>query len=174
MATTHLLNYQLRPGLADRLAIGLLALSTVATVEAEWRNLLALDGVEFYVGCVPCDPKINPATLMATEYRLSEAARALIPGCTLDVLAYGCTAASLLIGESRVVETLHAARAGKPVSPPLTAAKAALETLATHRIALLTPYIFYAAPDPLPALAATLEPVDHCCLSTPSNRENRA
>ena len=173
MATTHLLNYQLRPGLVDRLAIGLLALSTDATVEAEWRNLLALDGVEFYVGRVPCDPKINPATLMTTEYRLSEAARALLPGCTLDVLAYGCTSASLLIGESRVVETLHAARPGIPV-PPLTAAKAALETLAAHRIALLTPYIFYAAPGPLPALAATLEPADDCCLSTPSNRENRA
>jgi hypothetical protein len=41
-------DYRLRAAVAERAMIGLLALSNDATIEAEWRELLAIDGVEFY------------------------------------------------------------------------------------------------------------------------------
>lgn len=139
--STRAFDYQLKPHLAERAAIGLLALSTDATIEAEWHDLLSLDGVEFYTGRVPCDTTINAETLAAMAERLSHAAHDLLPGSHLDVLAYACTSASLVIGEAAVAATLRTVRPGIAVTTPLTAAKAALTALGANRIALLTPYI---------------------------------
>lgn len=139
--TTHAFDYQLKPRLAEQAAIGLLALSTDATIEAEWRELLTFDGVEFYTGRVPCDTTINAETLAAMAERLAHAAHDLLPGSHLDVLAYACTSASLVIGEDAVAAALRTVRPGIAVTTPLTAAKAALAALGARRIALLTPYI---------------------------------
>jgi len=138
---THAFDYQMQPRLAERAAIGLLALATDATVEAEWRQLLELDGVEFYTGRVPCDTTVNPQTLAAMGGRLAHCAHDLLPGSHLDVLAYACTSASMVIGEDAVAEALHSVRPDIAVTTPLTAAKAALRALGARRIALLTPYI---------------------------------
>ncbi|MCP3962232.1 MAG: Asp/Glu racemase [bacterium] len=133
--------YVLRPALAERAAIGLLALATDATIESEWRLLLNLDGVELYVGRVANDPEIRPSTLAKMEVRLGDAAAALLPGCRLDVMAYGCTSATLIIGEETVERAIRAARPEVAVTHPLGAAKAALAALGVGRLALLTPYV---------------------------------
>lgn len=131
----------LEPRVAPRGAIGLLALTTDATVEAEWRALLDFPSVEFYVTRVPCDTHINAANLADTETHLCSAAANLLPGTKLDVLAYACTSATVVIGESAVHGALRGARPGVEVTTPMTAAKAAFRALGVRRIALLTPYV---------------------------------
>ena len=133
--------HTLRPRLADRAAIGLLALATDATVEIEWRGLLGQAGVEFFVARVPMVAEVNPETLMAMEHRLGDVAKTLLPDSPLDVLAYACTSASLVIGEDRVAAALRAVRPGIAVTTPLGAAKAALSALGLRRVAVLTPYV---------------------------------
>lgn len=133
--------YRLRPAAAARASIGLLALASDATIETEWRTLLALDGVEFNTARVPCDATVTPQTLRATETRLADAARRLLPESPLDVLAYACTSATLVIGFDAVAAALRAVRPESLVSTPLSAAEAALQTLGARRIALLTPYV---------------------------------
>ena len=125
--------------------IGLLALAADATIEDEWRALLELDGDEdgagFYTARVPCDTEINPDSLRATELELRTAAASLLPGIPLDVIAFACTSATLMIGEDRVQAALSAVRPGLPFTTPLTAAKVALDALAASSIGLLTPYV---------------------------------
>ena len=45
--------------------------------------------------------EVNRETLAAMEGRIEEIARLILPGMPLDVIAYGCTSASMVIGPSR-------------------------------------------------------------------------
>lgn len=135
------LEYEVSTRLAGRATIGLLALATDATIEAEWRHMLDLGGVEFYVTRVPCDTRVGPDTLASTERHLAGIATELLPGQPLDVLAYACTSASLVIGEPAVSTALRSARPGVAITTPLTAIKAALGVFGADRVALLTPYV---------------------------------
>jgi maleate isomerase len=74
------------------------------------------------------------------EGRLTDAAALILPGMALDVVAFGCTSASMVIGEQRVAELVRAAHPRVACTTPITAAFAAFEALGAKRIALLTPY----------------------------------
>jgi maleate isomerase len=56
------------------------------------------------------------------------------------VAAFGCTSATVVVGEDAVRRSLEAALPGVPSTTPITAALAALAHLGARRVALLTPY----------------------------------
>ena len=59
---------------------------------------------------------------------------------SVDVAAYGCTSATVVVGEDAVMASLTAALPGVPGTTPITAAIAALDHLKARHIVLLTPY----------------------------------
>jgi len=75
------------------------------------------------------DARITPETLRAMEARLVDAASLILPDLPLDVVAFGCTSASMVIGEERVFERIRKARPGVACTTPITAAFAAFEAL---------------------------------------------
>jgi maleate isomerase len=127
-------------GVAPVAAIGLIVLATDQTIEHEFRRLLDLPGVGLYQSRILNDARIVPETLAAMEARLVEAAGLILPGLPLDVVAFGCTSASMVIGEQRVFERIREARPEVPCTTPITAAFAAFRALGVRRLALLTPY----------------------------------
>jgi maleate isomerase len=127
-------------GIAERAAIGLIVLATDQTIEHEFRALLDLPGVAFYESRIHNDAAITQETLKRMEARLAEATSLILPGLALDVVAFGCTSASMVIGEQRVFEQIRTVRPGVACTTPITAAFAALRALDARRIALLTPY----------------------------------
>jgi maleate isomerase len=134
------LPHRLDGGIAARAAIGLIVLATDQTIEHEFRRLLDLPGVALYESRILNDARITPETLAAMEARLLEAAGLILPGLPLDVVAFGCTSASMVIGEERVFERIREARPGVACTSPITAAFAAFAALGARRLALLTPY----------------------------------
>ena len=134
------LPHRLDDGLASRAAIGLIVLATDQTLEHEFRRLLDLPGVAFYESRILNEAAITPATLKAMEARLTAAAEVILPGLPLDVVAFGCTSAAMVIGEAQVFARIRAARPGMACTTPITAAFAAFAALGARRIALLTPY----------------------------------
>ncbi len=134
------LPHRLDRGIAERAAIGLVVLATDQTLEHECRLLMDLPGVAFYESRILNDNAITPATLKAMEARLAEAAGLILPGLPLDVVGFGCTSASMVIGEERVFERIREARPGVACTTPITAAFEAFRALEMRRIALLTPY----------------------------------
>ena len=80
-------------------------------------------------------------TLRAMEGDIAGTTRLLLPGSPFDVIAYGCTSASMVIGEERVMELVREVRPEAKTTTPVTAARAAFAALGMKRIALLTPYI---------------------------------
>ena len=74
------------------------------------------------------------------EDLIEDRTQVILPGMDLDVIAYGCTPASMVIGEEAVFEKIRAARPNIACTPPITAAFAAFEALGANRIGVLTPY----------------------------------
>lgn len=128
-------------GIGGRARLGLVVLASDQVIEHEWRLVLAdLPGVALYHARLFNDAAITPETLRAMEALIRPAAGLILPGLRVDVLAYGCTSASMVLGEARVADLLHEARPDAAVTNPVSALRAALAALAARRIALLTPY----------------------------------
>ena len=58
----------------------------------------------------------------------------------LDVVAFGCTSASMALGEEEIFRQIRRARPEVACTTPVTAAFAAFKTLGARRIGVLTPY----------------------------------
>lgn len=122
-------------------AIGLIVLATDYTIEHEWRLIFqSIGGVALYHTRIHNDDCVTPDTLRAMAPRITECAATLTPATPLDVIAYGCTSASVLIGDAAVTAAIHQAKPTAQCTTPSAAAVAALRALNTTRIGLITPY----------------------------------
>jgi maleate isomerase len=140
ISKTHMA-FQLDAGIAHRARVGLIVLATDHTIEHEFRQIYRLDGVALYESRIFNEAQVNPTTLAAMERDLAAAARVILPGTKLDVVAYGCTSAAVVIGEEKVFARIREARPGVACTTPITAGIAGLKKLGAQRIALLTPYV---------------------------------
>jgi maleate isomerase len=122
--------------------IGLIAVATDHAIESELRRFLPPERAVLYVTRVRLPDRYDLASLRATADELAAAAALLVPGSPLDVLVYGCTSATVAIGEDEVFARLRRDRPGLPLpcTTPITAAMAAFARLGVARVALLTPY----------------------------------
>ena len=135
------LPYDVDNGIASRASIGLIVLATDYTIEHEWRQVFsAVDGVALYQSRIYNENMITPETLRAMEPRLVEAARVITPDTPVDVIAYGCTSASMAIGEERVFSNIRQVKPDAQCTTPITAAFAAFDAFKAKRIGVLTPY----------------------------------
>jgi maleate isomerase len=135
------LPHALDNGLGTRARIGLVVLATDQTIEHEWRLIFrGLDGVALYQSRIWNDPQITPQSLARMESKLADSAAVIMPGLPLASLAFGCTSATMVIGEEGVFARLREARPEAKPTTPVTAAFAAFRAFAAQRLAVLTPY----------------------------------
>ena len=137
----HHLPFETDAGLDARATVGLLVLASDRVIEAEFRRVFERCKVALYHGRIYNDPAITPETLKRMEQGLAASADLIAPGVALDVVGYGCTSASMVIGEAKVAERIREVRPGVACTTPMTAAVAAFAALGIERLALLTPYI---------------------------------
>lgn len=121
-------------------AIGVIVLATDCTIENELRRLLPSSSVSLYHSRIENNSQITPDSLSEMDARITACAATLVPGIHLDVVAYGCTAATVVLGENAIYEKIRAARPDVACTSPVTAALAAFQVLGVARVALLAPY----------------------------------
>ncbi len=135
------LPFELDGGIARRASVGLIVLATDYTVEHEWRQLFAqVEGVALYQSRIFNENNVTLETLRAMAPRITDCVNVITPDTAVDVIAYGCTSASMAIGEEKVFEYIQAAKPDAKCTTPITAAFAAFDALKAKRIAVLTPY----------------------------------
>ncbi|HEX2528472.1 MAG TPA: hypothetical protein VHL31_19500 [Geminicoccus sp.] len=135
------LPFELDEGIAPRARVGLVVLGCDQTIEYEWRGLFqGMAGVGLYHARIPVDPIITPASLRAMEPQIGPTTELLLPGHPFDVLAFGCTSASMVLGEEHVMALMRERKPEARATTPITAAQVAMQALGARRIALLTPY----------------------------------
>lgn len=120
--------------------IGLVALSTDHTSEVDYARILAPAGISIYVNRIPFANPVTPETLAAMEGDLADGAALILPGEKLDAIVYGCTSASVCIGDAAVRAQVAKGKPGCPVVTPISAALNGLRAMGARRISVLTPY----------------------------------
>ena len=127
-------------GIGARARIGLVVLASDQTIEHEYRLMLNLPGVAVFESRIYNDSDIRPDTLRAMEGGIAEATRLILPGERLDVVGFGCTSATMLLGEETIGARIRQARPGIAFTTPVTGTFAGLRAFGARRIAVLTPY----------------------------------
>jgi maleate isomerase len=127
-------------GIATKARVGLIVLASDNTIEHEFRQVFNMKGVGLFESRIYNSTTITPETLAAMGPHITEAARLLLPGTDLDVIGYGCTSASMVLGEKKVMEQVKKAKPTAKVTTPITAAFAAFDAFKAKRIGVLTPY----------------------------------
>lgn len=120
--------------------IGLVALATDHTTEVDFARMLQGQDVGVYVNRIEFENPTTHESLLRTGSRLEAAAADILPGETLDVLVYGCTAASVVLGNDKVAEHMNMAKPGVPCVTPSSAAFDAFHALGVNKVSVLTPY----------------------------------
>ncbi|MCF6430999.1 ectoine utilization protein EutA [Leisingera sp. MMG026] len=120
--------------------IALVALATDHTSERDFARICDPDRVGVYVNRIAFENPTTRETLLKTGPRLTEAAAQILPEEAVDVVAYGCTAASIVLGNDAVARYLNTAKPGAPCVTPSSAAFDAFAALGAGRVSLLTPY----------------------------------
>lgn len=127
-------------GIGSHARIGLVVLATDFTIEHEFRQIFDEQETGLFTARILNEVNITPQTLSAMEARITDTVNLILPGETLDVVAYGCTSASMVLGEEKVFARINQSRPEAKCTTPATAAFAAFNAFEAERIALLTPY----------------------------------
>jgi len=120
--------------------IGLIVLATDHTSERDFARVCDPDEVGVYASRIAYENPTTPENLSQMGPRLSQAADLILPGEPVDVVAYACTAASVVLGNDTVFDAIRAAKPGAACVTPSTAAFDAFDALGIRRVSVLTPY----------------------------------
>lgn len=134
-------SYTLGPGVGRRANLGLLVLQTDETLEYDLRRLLPDEGVGLYTSRVANATHVTSETLAEMENTLPAAAALLPRAINFDVVGYGCTSGSAVIGDARIADLVKSNCAASVVTTPITALLAACRKLNLSRLAFLSPYV---------------------------------
>ena len=126
--------------IGSRARIGLVVLATDYTIEHEMRALINLPGVDVFHARIANSVNISTETLQEMKPLITATAELILPGDDVDVLAYACTSASIVLGTEAVAKNLNAAKPGAKTTNPAFAAFNAFKVMGAERIAVLTPY----------------------------------
>ncbi|WP_415182469.1 ectoine utilization protein EutA [Phaeovulum sp.] len=140
---TEILVSARKPRLDDRPVphrVGLVALATDHTSEVDYARILAPRGIGVYVNRIPYANPVTPETLAAMEPGLAKAAALILPDEPLDAVIYGCSSASVVIGDAAVRAAVQRGKPGVAVVTPISATLAGLRAMGARRISVLTPY----------------------------------
>lgn len=152
--------------------LGLVALATDLTFERDAMRLLSPDDVALHVARIAYQNPTTPPNLRAMLPHLSRTADLLVPGLDLAAICFGCTSASITLGDAAVDEAIGRARPGVPVITPARAAREAFAAIGTRRIALLTPYVVETTGPVAEYFSdAGFDVVRTCCLELADDRD---
>ena len=123
----------------DKVHIGLVQLSTDHTLEMDWAKLIGSSALVFS-NRVYYSSNMTQEALSDIAKGITEASRLIAVGLPMEVMAFGCTSASMVIGSQKIEELLTVHHPGIPATNPWAAAKSAFKHLSAEKISILSPY----------------------------------
>ena len=121
--------------------IGLLVLSNDYVMERDFINMRPSDAVAIFTSRLPNTPDCTVETLREMAPHISGSTSLIVPDGHLDVIAYGCTSGTAVLGFDEIRSRIQSARPGVLCTTPLTASLSALERFNAQRLSVLTPYV---------------------------------
>lgn len=133
-------NIRFDQGRHHRAKIGYVLLATEQTVEDDVMKLCP-EGVGIHFARAAIADSITNESLAAQVDLLADCASTLLPDGSLDVICYGCTSGSLVIGEEKVFAELNRGAPGAIATSIISGVIRALRALEVKKLALVTPYL---------------------------------
>ena len=134
-------SYDLGSAVGSDTAFGLIVLQSDETLEHDMRRLLPHESAALYTSRVPSGAEVTKVTLGDMSGALTSAASLFPAPVSFDVVAYGCTSATSVIGMDKVTELISKGCDTPHVTEPVSALLAACRVLNVRKIAFLSPYI---------------------------------
>ena len=134
-------DYDTADRIGTRATLGVVVLQTDETLEHDLRRLLPHDEVALLATRIPCDPQVTSDTLAKMKSDLPQATGLFPRGMTFDVVGYGCTSATSVIGADAVAGLVREGCTANAVTEPVSALAAACKALGIKRLAFLSPYV---------------------------------
>ncbi len=135
------LDFQTDEGIGTRANMGVIVLETDETLEHEFARMMDLEGVALYHSRIPMVAEITPETLARMEADLPASAKLFPKSLSFDVIGYGCTSASTVIGSDKVAAAIRSVCPTAQVTDPLAAIIAAAKHLGARKLGFITPYV---------------------------------
>jgi len=121
--------------------LGLIVLQADETLENDLRALFPSADIALHFTRVPSAPEVHSDTLLQMKNHLGGAA-GLFPDATrFDVVGYGCTSGTAVIGAPVVSAVVQGGCTTRAVTQPVSALVAACGHMGVRRLALLSPYV---------------------------------
>ncbi|MBS9716825.1 aspartate/glutamate racemase family protein [Pseudohalocynthiibacter aestuariivivens] len=135
------LPFETDEGIGTRATLGLIVLQTDETIETEFARLMNIDGLALYHSRIPMQPEVTSETLKSMQADLPASAALLPSSADFDVIGYGCTSASTVIGPKGVAEAIQSVHPNAKVADPISSIIAACDAFDAKTIAFVTPYV---------------------------------
>ena len=120
--------------------IGLIVLASDYTIDHEFRKIFPIENIDYFLARIQNSPNITPETLFEMGDKISSTLQLILPGDKLDVVGYGCTSATAVLGEKKIFEFIRTVHPQALCTTPITAAFEAFKKFKAKKIAILTPY----------------------------------
>jgi len=135
------LDFTTDDGIGTRATLGVVVLETDETLEPEFARIMNLPSVALYHSRIPMVSEICSDTLAKMERDLPASAGLLPSALDFDVIGYGCTSGSTVIGSHNIARGIQSVFPAAKVTDPFAAIIAAGKALKAKRIGFLTPYL---------------------------------
>ena len=124
------------------LKAGLITLTNDPSAEIDFHKMIAsFDDIRLSTHRVYSPQYSNMAALLGVKQDIADSAAALMPDDDLDVIAFACTSAAMVVGSDVISEQIQIHKPNCKVTDPMASVLSAFLALNVKRIALLTPYI---------------------------------
>jgi len=123
----------------EKVHIGLVQLSTDHSLEMDWAKLIGSSALIFS-NRVYYSSTMTRKALNEIAKGITCAASLIAVGLPMDVMAFGCTSASMVIGSKKIEKLLTVHHPGIPATNPWAASKAAFKHLNVEKISIFSPY----------------------------------
>ena len=123
----------------DKVHIGLVQLSTDHSIETDLQMLVGSSAMIFS-NRVYYSSSMTAEALAEISRGITQSASLIATGLPMDVMAFGCTSASIVIGNEKIRELLTDQHPGIPATNPWMGALAAFSHLQAKRVSIFSPY----------------------------------
>jgi maleate isomerase len=120
--------------------IGLIALSCDYIIEKDFLRICHDQKVNIYVNRIPYKNPLTGENLFNMKKHLHSIAEDILPGEKIDIIVYGCTSGSIVIGEDTIIKEIQKSKPDSYVTTPTISAIKAFKKFSIKKISVLTPY----------------------------------
>ena len=120
--------------------IGLITLGSDFRIEKDFNNVIYGKKIDLYVNRIHCYNPLTNVTLAKMADDITEVTNDILPGETIDCVAYGCTSGTIAAGYKTIKSKINLAKPDAKVTTPITSAIKALRALNIKKISIFTPY----------------------------------